>query len=205
MVDRTRRRFIAGAGAAAFGLAGCLGTGIGGSGGSPDRTAYAGAYHWGFVLLDEAGEEHEQLVVEAGTRLRLVAVNTEAHEAVDALPGPVRTALPGHGALEERNAERIPAPPSGDLHDALEAANERYPDHSVAVRAAGADHMPGGGMGGGMDGGMMLPSVPLPHEASRPAEVDLVADERGEYTLDCLIYCGYGHPYMELEGGFVVE
>ena len=209
MTHPSRRRFLRGAGAAlgATALAGCLGTRLPGSAPEPDVTVYVGAYHWGFVLLDEGGDERERVVLDPGTALRLVAVNTEAHEAVAALPDAVRDAMPDHEALEARNEERIPEPPEGDLHDALAEANERYPDHSVAVMPAGSNEMPmGGGYGmGGMRGGMMLHPVPLPHDAPRPTVAGLAATERGNYSLSCLTYCGYGHAFMELPGAIVVR
>lgn len=203
MAGLTRRRVLLGVGGAGagLGLAGCLGAGLPGAAPPPDRTVYVGAYHWGFVLLDEAGTERESITVDPGTRIRMVAFNTEAHEAVEALPAAVRSAVPEHATLEERNEDRIPEPPAGDLHDALAAANERYPDHSVAVVPAGRNQM-GGPM---MDDGMMGGGVPLPHDAPRPAAVDLVARARGDQTLTCLVYCGYGHPFMELPGAFVVR
>jgi len=217
MTGPSRRTVLAGAGASlgTLGLAGCLGSRFPNTGGGPDRTAYVGAYHWGFVLLDEEGREHEAVTLDPGTRLRLVAFNAEAHEAIEALPASIQEAMPDHETLERRNEVRIPEPPSGTMHDALAAANERYPDHSLAVMPSGYNEMPMGGygmgdgmdgpMGGGGSGGRMLHPVPLPHDASQPAVAGLVASDRGDYTLSCLTYCGYGHPFMELDGAFVVR
>lgn len=200
MVRRNRRQFVTGLASSVgtIGLAGCLG-GFPGAGVQDDRTVYVGAYHWGFVVLDEEGTEHEQLVLDPGTRVRLVAFNTEADGALERLPRAVRSALPDHEALEERNEERIPEPPTGDMHEALADANERYPDHSVAVLPSGGNHMQGP-----MGGEMMHNSITLPHDATRPATTSLVANQRGDYTISCLTYCGYGHPFMEVDGAFVV-
>jgi|GEM_PF-2222840 len=197
----SRRRFLAtfGASVGSISLAGCLGRGRPRASGNADRTLYVGAYHWGFVLLDEAGTEHKQLTLDPGTRIRLIGVNTSAESAIAELPGDVKAALPDHESLEMRNEERIPTPPTRDLHEALEEANARYPDHSMAVMPSGYNHMQGP-----MDSGMMLHPVTLPHDAPRPAAVGLIASERGDYTVTCLTNCGYGHPYMELDGAFVV-
>jgi len=216
MSSLPRRRFLAslGAGAGAVGLAGCVGRGLPGSAPRPDLTVYVGAYHWGFVLLDEAGTERERIVLDPGTAVEVVAFNVGAEEAIAALPSSVGSAVPDHEALEERNEERVPEPVSGDLHDALEEANERYPDHSLAVMPSGYNEMPMDGMGGGMDGpmgggsmggGMVLRPIPLPHDAPRPTMAGLVATERGNFTLSCLTYCGYGHAFMELPGALVVR
>ena len=201
MTRPSRRQFLStvAASASLVGTAGCVGTGFPGGDGTPDRSVYVGGYHWGFVLLDEDGNEHEQLVLDPGTRVRLVAFNTSAEDAISPLPQAVQNAVPGHESLEERNEERIPSPPSGEMHEALEEANERYPNHSLSVMPSGWNHMRGP-----MDGGMMLHPIPLPRAASQPTIAGIRASQRGDYTLSCLEYCGYGHPYMELDGAFVV-
>ncbi|WP_277555705.1 hypothetical protein [Halobaculum limi] len=83
----------------------------------------------------------------------MVAFNTLASQAVQSLPASVQDALPDHEALEERNAERIPAPADGDFHELLDEANEQYPDHSLATIPSGQVHM---------GGGMMMHPVELP-------------------------------------------
>lgn len=202
MPATSRREFLTALGTTAgvTALTGCLSDGLPGSGGSVDRTIYVGAYHWGFVLLDEDGEERERMVLDRGTSLRLVAFNTGAERALGTLPTAVREAVPEHEALEDRTEDRIPPPSSGELHELLEEANDRYPDHSVAVMPSGGNHM-----GGGMGGGMMMHPVALPHNARRPTNATLAASQRGDYTLSCLTYCGYGHPYMDVDGAFVVR
>lgn len=200
MTRPSRREFlsIAIASASLVGTAGCVGTGFPGGGDTPDRSVYVGAYHWGFVLLDEGGNEHERLVLDPGSRVRLVAFNTSSEGAMSQLPQVIRDAVPDHESLEERNEERISSPPSGEIHDALEEANERYPNHSLSVMPSGWNHMRGP-----MDGGMML--HPLPRSASQPTIAGIRASQRGDYTISCLEYCGYGHQYMEIDGAFVVR
>lgn len=202
MAEPSRRAFLAGVGGTigVQNLSGCLGSPLPGTSGRPDFTVYVGAYHWGFLMLAEDGTEHEEMILDPRTRVRIVAFNTGADGAISQLPQAVRSALPDHEALEERNEERIPEPPSRDMHEALEEANERYPDHSVAVVPSGGNHMRGP-----MGNGMMLNSILLPHDASRPATAGIVASQRGDYTISCLTYCGYGHPFMELDGAFVVR
>lgn len=192
----SRRQFLASLGGAGLaGLAGCL------SGGVPwnravDRTLYIGAYHWGFVLVDDGGEERDQVILDRGTAIRLVAFNTGAERALENLPDAVRNAIPDHHELEERNEGRIPPPQDGDFHEVLEEANERYPDHSLAVMASGRNHM---------GGGMMLHAIALPHDATEPTTATLTASRRGDYTLSCMTACGYGHVYMDRDGALVVR
>lgn len=202
MPSTSRRKFLTalGATAGATTLSGCLSGGLPGSGGSVDRTVFVGAYHWGFILLDEDGEERERMALDCGSSLRLVAFNTGAEQALETLPASVRNSIPDHHELEERNEGRISPPSSGDLHELLEEANEQYPDHSVAVMPSGGNHM-----GGGMGGGMMMHPIGLPHDATRATTATLAASQRGDYTLSCLTYCGYGHAYMDLDGALVVR
>lgn len=195
MVQTVRRRgFLTALGAGIAGLSGCIGN-LPGSGGGVDRTIYVGAYHWGFVMIDDAGEELDRVDVRRSDVLRLVAFNTGASQAVRSLPAAIREALPDHESLEERNEARIPAPPSGDFHELLGEANEQYPDHSLAITPSGQIHM---------GGGMMMHPVALSRSATAPVTRQVSASRRGDYTLSCLLYCGYGHPYMEIDGGIVV-
>lgn len=199
----SRRGFLAGVGAVSLsGLAGCSARRVPGWNEGPDRTLYVGAYHWGFILLDETGTERERIELEAGSRIRIVAFGAGADEAVATLPEEIQTAFPGHETLAARNEAKIPAPSEEYLHDALEYAEERYPDHSLAIIPAGMNQMDGGMMGGGMMGNA---GMPLPHDASEPTTTTLTADQRGYFTLICGVYCGYGHQYMYTQGGLVVR
>ncbi|AZH27065.1 cupredoxin domain-containing protein [Haloplanus aerogenes] len=194
MTTLRRREFLLAAGGALTSLAGCTAPNFpGGRRSNADATLYVGAYHWGFVVLDESGTERERVVFDPGSVVDVVAFNTSAEAALETLPSAVRGAVPDHEALEERNEERMPSPPGDDFHEALEHANEQYPDHSLAVMPSGQH------MGGGM-GGMMLHPIPLPADATSPTTARLTATQRGDYTLSCLTYCGYGHPYMERVG-----
>lgn len=199
----SRRQFLATLGAAAgtTGLSGCLSDDFPGNRESVDRTIYVGAYHWGFVLLDGGGEEQNRFVLDRGTSIRLVAFNTSAEQALESLPTSVRNAIPDHHELEARNEDQIPPPKEGGLHELLEEANEQYPDHSVAVMSSGRNHM-GSGMWGDR---MMMHPVALPRDATRPTTVALTASQRGDYTLSCLTYCGYGHVYMDRDSALVVR
>ena len=190
-----RRGFLMALGAGVASLAGCVGN-LPGSGSGADRTIYVGAYHWGFIIVDESGEEQERVSLQRDDVLRVVSFNTLASEVVQSLPATIRDALPDHEALEERNKERIPPPSDGDFHELLEEANERYPDHSLAIMPSGQVHM-----GSGM---MMMHPIALPHNDTSPVVRQLDATVRGDYTLSCLTYCGYGHPFMEIDGGIVV-
>lgn len=118
--------------------------------------AYVGSYHWGYFLLDADGAERDQLTLTPGEELRITAVNVESDAAIDALPSQVRAGIPSSDERARRNEESIPVPQDVNLEDLHEAAENSYPDHSLAVaadeflrrRPAGGQG-PGGGQGGG--------------------------------------------------------
>lgn len=196
--NETRRSFLVSVGTFSLaGLAGCTSVRFPGTPNGAQRTVYIGSFHWGYVLLREDGQELEQLRLNRGTAVRLVAFNVNAAVATEHLPQPVRDALPEHEALEERNEGVIPQPSDGELHELLEVANERYPHHSLAVMPA--THGPG------MMSGMTLHPVGLPADARTPIEVTRTATAPGEFSLLCTVYCGYGHPYMNRPSAIVVS
>lgn len=199
----TRRAFLATTTGAAVGLAGCLSTAPGSrpSTPSPDHSLFVGAFHWGFVMLTGDGTRHTSVTVSEGDIVRFVAFNMEAEAAISKLPQVVRSNLPDHEKLEEANDADIPTPPSGTLAQKRAEANAKYPDHSVALVPSGG-MMGGGGMG---RGGMMFHPLFLAHDATTPVEVTVQAVVADEYSLECLTYCGYGHPYMDLDDAVTVN
>lgn len=205
------------------GLAGCTTSALEG-GDSADRTLYVGAYHWGFILLDEDGVERDQVTLDVGSTVEIVGFGLEAEAAISSLPTAVQESLPDHETMEARNLDRIPAPNEAYLHDALEEAEEHYPDHSLVIVPAGYGGNDGGMMDGGNDGGMMdggndggmmnggngggmmgTRGMVLTQDASNPSVTRLVADRRGTFSLDCGAYCGYGHRYMNSPGVIAVQ
>jgi len=198
----SRREFLAGAGAATVtGLAGCT-SALPGIGSEPDRTLYVGAYHWGFIVLDETGTEQDQITIDRGSTVEIVGFGIEAHEAVESLPSVVQEGLPSHEQLESRNAERIPAPSEEYLHEALETAEASYSGHSLSIVPAGAEQR-GGGM---MDGEMMGNQGQfLSQEATEPVVQTVTANQDGAFSIDCGTYCGYGHQYMNKSAVLVVQ
>lgn len=188
---------------------------------SVDR-GYVASYHWGFVLLDGAGNERDRLSLSPGDELRLTLFNVEAERAVERLPQAVRDGLPDADERMRRNEQSIPAPQGLDLDAAHEAAEAAYPDHGLVLLdddllvrppGQGSGGMGPGGFGGhhgpgGMWGGesslWLAPPTYLWHAATVPAELGFVAST-GSYGFACHVYCGYGHPYMADRGRIVVE
>ena len=199
----TRRAFLAATTGTAVGLAGCLSAAPGSrqSAPSPDRSLFVGAFHWGFVVLTGDGTRHPSVTVSEGDVIQFVAFNMEAETAISRLPQVVRTHLPDHEALEAANDADIPPPPNGTLAQKRAEANAEYPDHSVALVPSGG-MMSGGGMG---RGGMLFHPLFLAHDATTPVEATFETPVAEEYSLECLTYCGYGHPYMDLDDALAVR
>jgi len=155
-------------------------------------------------MLTGDGTRQTSVMVSEGDVVRFVAFNMEAETAISKLPEVVRSNLPDHEKLEEANDADIPTPPSGTLAQKRAEANSRYPDHSVAlVPSSGyGGMMGGGGMG---RGGMMFHPLFLAHDATTPVEVTFQVTVPDEYSLECMTYCGYGHPYMDLDDAVTVS
>lgn len=115
--------------------------------------AFVGSYHWGYFVLDENGDEREQLSLSPGDELRLTLFNVEATDAVQALPRAVRRNVPSSAERAQRNEQAIPVPRGTSLETLHEAAEAAYPDHSLVVldddSLGGGPNGPGEGPGSG--------------------------------------------------------
>ena len=141
------------------------------------------AYHWGYALYDQDWNEIEQIEVEQGTTVRLIAVpayslsheiQEEFHERV------LETGFGEYSAGDDR----IPA--------LMEAAHE-YPDtssHGVFIAQLNVDLNPDGN------------ATTLEKAID---SIEFTADEIGVFDISCSVNCGVGHPGMILEGAFVVS
>ncbi|WP_170864871.1 hypothetical protein [Halogranum amylolyticum] len=66
------REFLITLGAGIAGLSGCVGNLLGSDDGV-DKTIYVGAYHWGFVIVDESGEKQDHISLRRNDLLRVVS------------------------------------------------------------------------------------------------------------------------------------
>ncbi len=153
------------------------------SGAPPTKTFNIVAYHWGYALYDGDWNEIEQIEVERGTTVRLVAFPAHAfsHE------------------LDEQFEERVVAKgfgeyPPGDerIHDLMEAAHEdpALVDHGVFIGQLNVDLSPNG-------------NASTFEEAID--SIEFTTDAIGTFDISCSVFCGVGHPSMVLEGAFVVR
>ncbi len=147
---------------------------------TPQRTYTVMAYHWGFALYDESGNEVPQIEVAPGTQVTLEILSAASldHEA--------------HHEMMERTIEAWADNPeyggktAMELHELMEDAEAAgLNDHLVTIAAFGV-------------------SVPTDHESSEPVRATFVADQTGTFDIRCMGLCGWGHQFMVLEGGLVV-
>lgn len=173
-----------------------------------DTTAYVLAYHWGFALFDEQGQELDTLQVQQGERVRIVAVNDHAFDAINTLPDPVANAMLTID-LHARAREDIRA---GLLRDPEEygttVERELAFVEDDARGAGGHDH-------GGhyirdehqyiivdtyMDHGLLVTGYNvrinrIPSDAREPSSVVFTANREGSFRFECTVTCGFGHPH----------
>lgn len=147
---------------------------------APQRTFTVIAYHWGFAIYDEAGAEIPKIQVAIGTVVTLEVIGAEAlsHEI--------------HEVYEERTMDLWADNPAyggknmSELMEEMESAETAgYLDHSVQIAAYNID-------------------VVTDHDSPSPKRVTFVANQAGTFDIECNVYCGWGHQYMNLTGGLVV-
>ncbi|MFQ5919843.1 MAG: hypothetical protein ACE5I4_07355 [Thermoplasmata archaeon] len=146
-----------------------------------ERTYQVVAYHWGFAIFDENGNEVPRIEVAEGTEVTLSVISAASldHEA--------------HHEYMERTIEAWADNPAFggktamELHELMEEAEAAgLNDHVVTIPAFGV-------------------SATTDHESPTPVVVTFVADERGTFDIVCAGLCGWGHLFMSLPGGVVVS
>ncbi len=152
------------------------------SGAPPTKTFNIITYHWGYALYDEDWNEIEQIVVERGTRVRLVAIpdhllSSEIQSQFD--PRVISTGI----------GEYQPGDPK-ILALIEEEHTNLNTDHGVFI------------------GPLNVDLRPKEHALTLEEAIDSVeftTDAIGTFSISCSIFCGMGHPYMTLDGAFVVK
>jgi hypothetical protein len=161
--------------------------------GGPGKTFYIVVHHWGFAIYDSEWNEIPRIVVQKGDTVTLYVIPAEAltEEA--------------HEEFEERTIQRgIGDLPPNDpkIMDKIEEAEEAgLLNHSVAILEYGIN-IP-------TDVSKVTSKANSPREAflmGNPGggSVTFTADKVGRFDIICLIFCGYGHPWMVLRGGLEV-
>ena len=153
-------------------------------------TAYVVAYHWGFAIFDEDGDELDHLEVAEGASVELVAVNDHASEAIAQLPDPVGETIDAVDWHEQAHHDvemgRIPDPQEAEgaaLSEALDEAHDHHHDldhHGLMVTGVGE-------------------RVFLDSHADEPKRLEFTVDEEGTYEFRCTEECGYGHEHQRRE------
>ncbi len=147
----------------------------------PTATFTVVAYHWGFAIYDEDGVEIPKIEVARGTEVTLLVIGAEAlstdiHEEF------------GHRTVEAwENKTAFGGKTGPEIHDEIEDAEDQgLMDHSVRISGYDVD----------IKTKAMSPS---------PVKVTFTADTAGTFDIICNFFCGWGHQYMALTGGFVVS
>jgi len=158
------------------------------------KTFYIVVHHWGFVIYDSEWKEIPKIIVQKGDKVTLHVIPAESltHEA--------------HEELEEKTIRRgIGDLPPNDpkIRDEIEKAEKAgLLDHSVAITAYGIN--------------IRTHVSKVTSKANSPREAFLmgnpgggsatfIADKVGLFDIKCRNFCGYGHDWMILKGGFEVR
>lgn len=147
----------------------------------PQKTFTVVAYHWGFAIFDENGQEIPKIEVARGTQVTLLVVGAEAlsHSLHEELFARTVAAWENNTAFGGKTALEI----EHEFHEAHEMELE---DHSVGISGYNIN-------------------VVTDHHSPSPKKVTFVASQAGTFDIMCEQFCGWGHQYMKLSGGFVVS
>ncbi len=153
------------------------------SGAPPTKTFNIVPYNWGYALYDEDWNEIEQIVVERGTTVRMVAFPQSLLSDEKGEQFEQRTIDKGFGEYQPgdpRIAGLIEAA-CGDLTCA---------SHGVFIGQLNIDLRP-------------KENATTLEEAID--SIEFTTDAIGSFDILCSVSCGEGHPYMVLDGAFVVR
>ncbi len=162
------------------------------SGAPPTQTFNIVAYHWGYALYDEGWNEIEQIEVERGTMIRLVAfpaslLSQELEEQYyQRVIDKGLSVSRGDGVVEEY--------PPGDPRIAglIEAAHDD-PDtanHGVFIAQLNVDLSPKS------NASTLMEAID---------SIEFTTDALGAFAISCSVECGIGHQLLVLENAFVVK
>ncbi len=162
------------------------------SGAPPTKSFNIVAYHWGYALYDEDWNEIEQIEVERGTTVRLIAI--PASLLSPELEEEMYQRVIDKGLSASRGDRVVEEYPSGDPRIAglIKAARDD-PDtanHGVFIAQLNVDLSPNGNaltLEEAIDG------------------IEFTVDALGAFDISCSVSCGIGHPYMVLENALVVR
>ncbi len=162
------------------------------SGAPPTKTFNVVAYHWGYALYDEGWNEIDQIEVERGTTVRLVAfpISVLSQE----LEEQMYQAVIDKGLLTSRGDGVVEEYPPGDPRIAglIKAARDD-PDkanHGVFIAQLNVD---------------LSPKSNAPTLEQAIDSIEFTADALGAFDISCSVECGIGHKLLVLENAFVVK
>ncbi len=162
-----------------------------------ERVFYVVVYHWGYVFYDENFNEINNIVVDRGDIVTLYlipggAFKEEIHEQYQD-----RTLATGIGDLP---------PESPEIREKIEEAEEMgYLDHGLAIEGYNVNvrtnHKMFKGIAESIDEVLNVEN----EITLRSHSITFVADTVGTFSIMCTVYCGYGHDWMVVDGGFIVR
>lgn len=148
---------------------------------APEKTFTVVAYHWGFAIYDEQGNEIPRIEVAQGTVVTLLVIGAEAlsHEIHEAYVERVIETWADNPDYGGMSAEEIEAAIEG-------AGASGLLNHSLSIDGYDVE-------------------VPTDVSSPVPQQFTFIAHKSGTFAIRCLTYCGSGHGYMVIEDGFVVN
>jgi len=153
------------------------------------RVYYVVPYEWSFAIFDEEWRRVDRIVVDRGERLILVVLPRPfvPSELFESLEAEFAEYAVREGLVSSRE----------ELEELME---EVHHEEGIAGEVFGAEFVVHGLAISGYED-----EVNVAIDDGLVKVVEFVADEAGAFDIYCSAYCGWGHAYMRLAGGLVVN
>ncbi len=160
---------------------------IGGTSEDNYKIFYVVPYEWGFGLYDKNFTKIEKIEVDKGDRVILIIlprpfVPDEIYEELEHEFG-------------EKAIEKGLISSKDEFEKIMEMEEER-----MGFVSYGVMYVPHGVAIEGYED-----SVNVVAKDGLPIIVEFTADKSGSFSIYCGLFCGWGHEYMRIDGGFIVR
>ncbi|MDW8360190.1 MAG: hypothetical protein RMK31_06365 [Candidatus Caldarchaeum sp.] len=169
----------------------------------PLKTFYVVAYFWGYVFYDETFNEIPYMVVNRGDEVVINLIPASVIIRDPGLSARERTYVEYENRTHRSGVGELPPRDPRITVELVKAHEDGYSDHGFFIEGYNKGTYTCSKCGGGHQVRNSLQQV-LQEASAAMGVVRLVADKPGSYTVYCIIYCGYGHPYLRVENAFVV-
>jgi hypothetical protein len=162
-----------------------------------EKVFYVIAYHWNFAFFDEDLKPVDRIVVNKGDQVKIYVF------PADAFAPDFRAQLEKR-ALQEGIGDLEPGDPR--IEDELKSAREQgLLDHGFMIQGYGVSMTTSYKSFSQKANSLEELLKTESQDALEAHALTVKADKAGSFYIICTVVCSFGHPWMVVEGGFVVQ